>query len=176
MKTRAIYFVFLLLTCIATQAQWPENSFPKGWEGSWEGRVEYITTMGMNMDIFTALHIYSTTSDDTVNFTIVYGEDSTDIRKYRIIKGNEDYEWILDEQNGIEIKSYFIGNQLVNLFDVQGTLIMAVYELKEKEVLLQMYAFDSKDQFKSGLDTKESPLVSSYYLLSYSRAILTRTK
>jgi len=176
MKNRILTFAFLLITCIATQAQWPENTFPKDWEGSWEGRVEYTTTMGMNMDVYTALHIYSNASDDTINFTIVYGDDSTDIREYRMIRGEEDYEWILDEQNGIEIQSYFIGNQLVDLFEVQGTLIMAIYELKEKEVLMQMFAFDSKDLFESGLGTQESPTVNSYYLLSYSRAIMTRVK
>ncbi len=176
MRNRIFLFAVLLATFVSTKAQWPENNFPKGWEGSWEGRVEYTTTLGMSMDVYTALHIYSTASDDTVNFTIVYGEDSTDIREYRMIKGEEDYEWILDEQNGIEIQSYFIGNQLVNLFDVQGTLLMAIYELREKEVLMQMFAFDSKDPLKSGLGTKESPLVNSYYLLSYSRAIMTRTK
>ncbi|MBN2728389.1 MAG: hypothetical protein JXR53_04115 [Bacteroidales bacterium] len=176
MKNRIFLFALFLIVSFAAQAQWPENSFPKNWEGSWEGRVEYTTTLGMNMDVYSALHVQSSTSDDTVSFTIVYGEDSADIREYQMIKGEEDYEWILDEQNGIEIQSYFIGNQLVNLFEVQGTLIMAMYELKEKEVLMQMFAYDSKELFESGLGTEESPEVNSYYLLSYSRAIMTSKK
>jgi len=176
MKNRIFLFALFLIVSFAAQAQWPENSFPKNWEGSWEGRVEYITTLGINMDVYSALHVQSNTSDDTVSFTIVYGEDSADIREYQMIKGEEDYEWILDEQNGIEIQSYFIGNQLVNLFEVQGTLIMAIYELKEKEILVQMYAFDASDKFESGLGTQESPAVNSYYITSYSRSILTRIK
>ncbi len=174
MKNRIILLGILLFTIISAKAQWPENNFPQGWEGSWEGRVEYTTTLGISMDVYSALHVQSTMSDDTVNFTIVYGEDSTDIRDYQLIKSKEDYEWVLDEQNGIVLQSYFIGNQLVNLFEVQGTLIMAIYELKEKEVLMQMYAFDATDKYESGLDTKESPIVNSFYLKSYSRSILSR--
>lgn len=176
MKNRIFLFTIFLIASFVAQAQWPENSFPKNWEGSWEGRVEYTTTLGINMDTYSALHVQSTISDDTVNFTIVYGDDSTDIREYQMIKGEEDYEWLLDEQNGIEIQSYFIGNQLVNLFEVQGTLIMAVYELKDKEILVQMYAFNVSNKFESGKGTKESPTVNSYDITSYSRSILTRMK
>ncbi len=166
--------IFLTLTFafgfLFANAQFPATTFPVGWEGNWKGTLDWLRPSGEPMQVYHELQIESNFSQDTVLFTIIYGEDKSDVRQYKMIKQSD--HWVMDEQNSILIQCWFVGNRLVNLFEVETSMLFVQYELNDIELTVEMFTFSTASPWVTGGSSNDVPAVTSYPLKAVSRAVL----
>ncbi len=172
---RFFILLSLLFFVIFANAQFPASTFPSAWEGTWVGTLDLLSQSGEPIQVYNELRIKSNCTQDTVEFTIIHGSDSSDVRSYVMIKQVPPATgWVLDELDGITIQSYFIGNRLVNLFEVQQTVLFVSYDMRDREMFVDMYSFDKSQPAVSGGSSEEVPAVTSYPLKAYTRSTLIR--
>lgn len=172
---KIIIAILLLLTSLMTKAQFPETRFPAAWEGTWTGMLDLMQSNQSPMQVYNELRIEANATADTVEFTIVYGTDSSDIRSYRMLR-NDSLQggWVLDELDGILIQCAFVGDKLVNLFQVQNTMLFVSYQMLDRELLVEMFSFSFENPLTSGGSSDEVPEVLSYPLQAVTRTVLIR--
>lgn len=123
------------------------------------------------------LIVKPTDSAHVYTWQIRYGEGEADNRPYRMravdmAKGH----WQLDEQNGIRIDQYWLGNRLTSSFSVLGATIVYSYWREGETLVAESYHIRTKEPATSGSGTEESPKVESFKAGSFQRAVLKRMK
>ena len=111
----------------------------------------------------------------TYTWQIIYGNNGKDNRPYLLkpvdtAKGH----WQIDEQNGIVIDQYFIGNRFTSAFTVQTTTIVDSYWREGKNLVAEFYGLTARPVNTTGAGTENSPKVDSYGTKSYQHAVLKK--
>ena len=83
---------------------------------------------------------------------------------------------MIDENNGIVLDQYWIGNKFCGAFTVMGNTIVNNYWMENDKLMVEFYGIGAKPIATTGKGTEESPAVDSYKIGSYQKAILQRTK
>lgn len=138
--------IILLFICSCSLLFVPNSGFsqifPENWFGHYVGKLHVFALGSESEAVHCEIYFSESNHPDTVGFTIIYGEDSTDVRSYVIFPTNRTTgEWMIDERNGIFIPCFFQGNRLISLFDVMGVRILSVYYLVPDGLNFEMYAF-----------------------------------
>ena len=172
-------FLLLILNCLilfTVQAQ--QSQFPQSWTGNWKGELEWFKT-GTNGSQKVKMELRIQPMDSTGQFSwqIIYGSASEDNRPYTLIsKDSTGIHWVIDEHNGIVLDQYLVGNKFAGAFTVMGNTILNNYTLENDKMMVEFYSINAKPVTSSGLDTESSPVVDSYRIGSYQKAVLFRTK
>jgi hypothetical protein len=129
------------------------------------GEAPQQVTMQLIVKPTDSAHVYT--------WQIRYGE--ADNRPYLMkavdtAKGH----WQLDEQNGIRIDQYWLGNRLTSAFSVLGATIVYSYWREGETLVAESYYIKTKEPAISGSGTEESPKVESFKTSSFQRAVLKR--
>ena len=173
---KQIVFLFLLFS-FAGYAQLPAQ-----WYGHYKGELSILGLDG-NTLLFPMEFILSNIDDSTANWVIIYGEDSLrQEREYRIIQTKKN-RFMIDEQNGIILSCNRFNNQMVSIFEVQGSLIHAVYTFEKKKMRFDLTASTNRletgrvSQLSADSTNNEAiPLVYTYATTSHQWAELKRIK
>lgn len=171
---KLIVIIPATLASVSVAAQ--PRSFPKEWEGNWKGELQWYKTgkdepQKINME----LRIHSADLLNTWTWQIIYGSESQDNRPYNLIqKDTSGIHWAIDENNGIILDQYWVGNKFSGAFTVQNSTIINSYWMERKKLIVEFYNISAKPVAVSGNGTEDSPKVDSYKMGSYQKAVLTR--
>jgi hypothetical protein len=151
-------------------------SFPSAWEGNWKGELQWFKTgTAIPQKVVMELRIHRTDSTNKFTWQIIYGSITQDNRPYTLIaKDTSGIHWIINENNGIVLDQYWVGNKFCGAFTVMNNTIVNNYWMENNKLLIEFYSIGAKPVATTGNDTDESPLVDSYKIGSYQKAVLTR--
>jgi hypothetical protein len=154
------------------------------WQGTWCGTLFiYGNSPEPSMTLPMVLEIGSLTFGDTaVNMPWVIRYDTTTPRNYVLRYAPKRGAWVFetDEQNGIVLTDYRMGNALVSAFEVMGSRLVAKYELLGPDSMeFEIYTFGSTGRSTGGTETNPTvedsiPLVYDFRVSNYQSAVLRR--
>lgn len=170
----------VFLSCcffIAVVFSFAQSPFPNDFIGHWQGDLLwYQTGKQKPQKVKMQLIIKPTDTANVYTWQIIYGEKGEDNRPYLlkpvdIATGH----WQVDEQNGIVLDQYLVGNRFTSAFTVQSTTIVDSYWRDGKALVAEFYSLTAKPVATTGEGTEESPKVDSYGTKGYQRAVLKRS-
>ena len=159
----------LLLSLFLISNATAQQSFPEKCLGIWGGMM-YIQAEGKTKDsVEVKLSITKTDKPDTYGWKTEYFSEKYPITKdyLMVVKDLEKGLYILDEQDGIELKNYLFNNKLYSVFEVNGNLLTGTYELLEDNLIFEI-------GFGGKLDTTNQ--VTNYSVTNLQRAVLQRVE
>ena len=172
------FIVLLLSGFISFSAISQPDSFPQSWVGNWKGELQWYKTgkaepQKVNME----LRIQPCDSGSNYTWQIIYGFATEDNRPYILAKKDTTgTHWVIDENNGIVLDQFWVGNKFSGAFTVMGNTIINSYWIENNKLMVEFYSIAAKPITTTGKGTEESPAVDSYRIGSYQKAVLLRTK
>ena len=165
-----------LLILFSLSAATQSTSFPESWVGNWKGELLWYTVAGTEpKKVSMKLRIRQGDSINKYSWQLIYGNTGEDNRPYTLIaKDTGKTHWVIDENNGIVLDQYLIGNKLCGAFTVQASTIINNYWLEGGQLFVEFYSFSAKPLSTTGKGDAETPFVDSYQMKGYQKAVLTR--
>ncbi len=174
------FFLFFISVVTAPGLAQEKNgvqSFPKDFIGNWTGSLIWHPAGKERQTVAMRLNIQPETGKSVYSWQLIYGDASKDNRPYQLKPVDTAVgHWVIDENDGILLDGYWIGNRFISTFSVQGNTITAVYWLAGKELHIEMISTKVVAYRESGKGTAEVPNVLSYPVSSYQKAILYRAQ
>ncbi len=172
--------IILILSCfVSIVVNSQSQSFPGSWAGNWKGELNWYKTgtaapKKINMELrIRAIHVPD--SPDAWTWQIIYGSETEDNRPYKLIqKDTAGIHWVIDENNGIVLDQYWVGNKFSGAFTVQNSTIINSYWMEKNKLIVEFFNINARPVATTGKGTEDSPNVDSYKMGSYQKAILTR--
>jgi hypothetical protein len=163
----------LLLTGSLIRAQ----SFPTKFIGHWHGELLWYKQGNDQPQKVPMLLIIapSDTANGQYTWHLIYGDNKQDDRPY-ILKSIDSSKghWVVDEGDGILLHEYWVANRFTSAFNVQGATIITSYWIEGDNLIIEFYSLDSKQLMTSGGTGKDVPVVDSYKVKGYQKAVLKR--
>lgn len=174
--------VLLVLSCFVSVAICAQStSFPGSWAGNWKGELNWYKTgtkepKKINMELRIQA-INTPGSPDAWTWQIIYGSETEDNRPYRLVqKDTAGIHWAIDENDGIVLDQYWVGNKFSGAFTVQNSTIINSYWMEKNKLIVEFYNISAKPIATTGKGTEDSPDVNSYKIGSYQVAVLKRSQ
>lgn len=171
---RFLFVCFLFSVSMVAKGQ--QRSFPNNWVGHWKGELNWYKT-GNEVPQKVAMELHIQPADSFGHFTwqLIYGSSSEDNRPYELqaidkAKGH----WVIDEKNGIVLDQFFVANKFCGAFTINNTTIVNNYWIENEKLMVEFFTLAAKPITTTGKGTEEIPLVDSYRIGGYQKAILTR--
>ncbi|WP_440055258.1 hypothetical protein ACSLBF_03715 [Pseudoalteromonas sp. T1lg65] len=139
-STIAVSLFTLTLSSVASA------SAPIGWQGLYKGQCSVNTPRGEVLYSFPmSLNIKEKTAK-AADWIVIYGEgQSKSVRNYSLLTISEEFgHYAVDENNGVVIDQFLVGNEFISLFEVGGTKLNSKYVLNTNgtmDVLIDTYTF-----------------------------------
>lgn len=158
---------FTVLFSLASLTAFSQDFFPDRCLGQWQG----------TMHIYYAGHLrdsvpirFTVAPIDSVSWTwrTEYLSEKLPMTKDYIlrIKDKQRQIYVTDEGDGIELSDYLFGNKLYSVFETEGILLTASYELRGGELIFEVTSGKIADNSTTG--------VQSHPVSSVQRAVLKR--
>jgi len=170
-----LVFAIALFTNVSLYAQ-----FPHDWVGDWAGELEIYNAKGLQQKIRMALSIHPSDAPDLYSWELVYGEgEMKQVRPYalQIIDGKLGH-YRVDERNTILLDAYLLGGVLVEIFSINGSMLIVTTEKIEEDALLwQIVVGELEPIATTGgreFEGEDIPEVASYRAPVLQRARLYR--
>jgi hypothetical protein len=153
------------------------HSFPKDFIGNWKGSLAWHPTVKEMQTVAMRLNIQPEAGHSVYSWQIIYGDALHDNRPYHLKPVDTSMgHWVVDENDGIMLDSYWIGNRFISTFSVQGNTITAVYWMEERAMHIEMISTKTLATRESGKGSEEVPTVQSFPVRSYQKAILYKVQ
>ena len=177
---QSIFFLFFISVVSAPGLAQEKNgvqSFPKDFIGNWTGSLTWHPAGKEMQTVAMRLNIQPETGKSVYSWQLIYGDAAKDNRPYHLKPVDSAAgHWVIDENDGILLDGYWIGNRFISTFSVQGSTITAVYWLVGKEMHIEMISTKVAAVRESGKGTADVPKVLSYPVSSYQKAILNKAQ
>ena len=151
--------------------------FPADFVGVWQGEVTVYNAGGKQQQAAMELRI-AAIDDSTYTYEILYGQDTTQTRRYIIKRGAEGpHHWVCDERNGIFLDGYHVGGLYQSVFTVMGSTLVGSLAHRGDflEYTFQTFAAEPVRASGGANDAdQEVPEVKSYGVKAVNRAELHR--
>ncbi len=167
--------MFLFLLSLSLSAQ---ESFPKSWEGNYNGELQIYGVDAVQMKLSMKLDIVQK-SDSIYHWKITYDlKGKEDIRDYElVIVDSKKGIYKIDEKNTIEINSYYKNGVFTNFFKVSNSILVLSYTKSNEDIVFELIAVDTRNTKISGNTTfkgEEIPEVTSYLVNGRQEAVLKK--
>ena len=153
--------------------------FPQSWLGNWVGDLNIYRENKLVQTVPMELEMSSIDSSGNFVWAIIYGEDKE--------KGRRPYElqvvdaakghYLVDEKNTIQLETYLFQNKLYSWYQVQGNLLLSVYEKIGDQMIFEIVFGSQTPVSTTGGTThngEEIPPVDTYPISVVQRAVLTK--
>lgn len=168
------YIVFLLIAVTS----YSQESFPKSWQGNYEGELQIYAVDSIRMKLKMKLQIQLTASDSLYNWTMIYYlKGKKDVRGYELkIVDTKTGHYQIDEKNSIIIDGYYKNGVFTSFFKVMDNLIIATYTMNDKgEIIFEIISSNAKEVSTTGgkkVEDEDIPEVFSYKVTGRQKAVL----
>jgi len=155
-----------------------ETSFPESWLGTWAGTLVISKPIGDTTQV--PMQLYYAENDTLSNawdWHIIYGVDKEKGRRaYTLYEKNaEQGHYVIDENNGIILDTYFVGGSLYSRFAVANNLLTTITRKEGDKIIFEIIAGQQSSINKTG-NIGDIPEVESYNIQVQQRAVLSRMK
>ena len=152
-----------------------DHAFPDDFCGTWRGECSLLGPEGVRQRFAMALAI-APTERDSWTFHITYGEgDRAQLRAYELLPvAPEEGHWAVDEHNGIVLDSYVRGRTLYSSFAVGGVRLLARYEGRGDELLVEIATTAVDPVRTTGAGEGPEQRVEAFALKGVQRGVLRR--
>lgn len=158
---------FTTLFSLAFFTAFSQDLFPDRCLGQWQGTM-HIYFAGQLRDSVPIR--FTVTPIDSVSWTwrTEYLSEKLPMTKDYIlrIKDKQRQMYVTDEGDGIELSDYLFGNKLYSIFETEGILLTASYELHDGELIFEVTSGKMAENSTNG--------VQSHPVSSVQRAVLKR--
>ena len=154
-----------------------QPQFPKDFVGNWSGVLQIYTSQGKKQEVPMQLNIQPLKDSASTQYSweIIYGEKAKDHRPYRLVPVEADKgHWLVDENDGIQLDCFYIGNTLYSQFAVQGSYLTCTDRLEGNKLYYEITTAKVKPLKTTGGTSADSPPVDSYSVPATQKAVLTR--
>jgi hypothetical protein len=167
-----LVFVFLSLNLFS------QETFPKSWEGNYQGELKIYGVDSVAMKLKMKLDIVQKT-DSVFQWKITYDfRGKEDVRDYELVvvdKKRGMYK--IDEKNSIVIDSYYKTDIFTSFFEVMNSYIISTYTKVNDTVEFEIISGDGKKPTISGnskVENEDIPEVKSYLVNGRQKAVLKK--
>lgn len=171
--------VLFLIFFIFSYNLFSQESFPKSWEGNYQGELQIFDVDSVKMKVIMKLIIAKKTAS-VYQWKITYNfRGKEDIRDYelKMIDSTKGH-YIIDERNTIEIDSYYKMQTFTSFFEVMNSYIISTYTKNNNDdILFEIIAASTNKPSIAGNSKykgEEIPEVKSYFINGRQRAILKK--
>ncbi len=173
------FFLSFMLIANMIVAQTDSLFFPASWKGIWKGNLEIFSNAGKQQELPMELHILPIDSSENYTFWIIYGEDKeAGKRPYELVTVDaEKGLYAIDEKNSIQMEAYFLGDKLIQRFEVMGNMLMTTTEKKGEIMEWEIISGSLTPVSTTGkekVDGEEIPEVKAFPIKVVQKAILKR--
>ena len=170
--------LIILFTASMCNLQAQDSSFPSDWIGLWAGNLEIYSGLTLVNSIPMTLAINPLDTVGNYTYHITYGEDEDALRPYilRTVDAAKG-QYVLDEDNGILINMFLLGNTLVSSFEVQNSFLQTRSYLENSFLHYEIIAGTFTADLISGdtiIGSDTIPPVQSFPLGVLQKAELSR--
>lgn len=165
---RNILWLLALMPFLGT-ASAQKTSFPESHLGTWKGSLHIEPSKA---DIPMSLRLGPAVSGDSVfEYVLTYADK--DIREYFLVVEDRSAGFFgVDEKNSIRLQERLLGNKLISVFGVEGSMLLISLEMHADEILFEVFSWPDKAQVSGG--KADVPLVHSFTANAYQRAVLKK--
>ena len=143
--------VLSIIACSVLLASSSYSQLDSGWFGDWKGMMHIyklsrvIDSVSVTMTIRPSGKIGS-----YVWRTEYHSKERPMVKDYtlRTVDASKG-QYITDEGEGVELRSYLIGSKMYSVFEVQNTMLTATYELLDNQLTFEVTA-GKKDTTSGG--------------------------
>jgi hypothetical protein len=163
-----------LLFCVAANFAFSQTTeFPNNIIGNWKG--EYLQLNKPLMKYTMVLQIKPADSTDKYYWKIDWGGDINDSLPTYILKPIDKNQghWTIDE-NGDIFDVYVHQNTFQIAFTTDGSTQLENYRLDDGKIFVEYFSFSMTGKKQSGLGTRKSPFIDSYFVGGYHTAKLEK--
>jgi hypothetical protein len=149
--------------------------FPENYLGIYKGTLQ-MTSAASEQSISMEFKLEATETEGKYQYQIVYiNEGNRQERSYTLItidaaKG----DYLVDENNGIQLQAKLLGNKLFSVFQVEKSLLMSTQTFFKDYMLFEIVFSRSDEAITSGNDGNAIPEVFSYPVSVYQFAKLEK--
>ncbi|HMO31542.1 MAG TPA: hypothetical protein PKE63_11970 [Lacibacter sp.] len=171
--TCILLFLLLSLGIQAQQAQ--KVVFPRDFLGNWKGTLSWEVPGKPSRSFAMRLQVLPADSGRYI-WQIRYGDDGSDNRPYLLVPADSSKgHWRIDERNGIVLDAWWIGQQLVSVFSVEGNSVITRYQLDTRGLQVEMISFPARATSTTG-GKHNIPPVDNYSIQSIQHGVLQKMK
>ncbi|MBD1584940.1 hypothetical protein HC733_22280 [Pseudoalteromonas sp. S16_S37] len=128
---------------------------PDGWVGYFKGQCELISPARGSFYKFPMALEVADVDQENADWIITYGEGKTQqVRSYTLKTIDASLgHYAVDENNGIVIDQYLVGNEFMSLFEIASSKIQSTYSLDSNgtmDVSMETFTFDPVRQKEVG--------------------------
>lgn len=167
------WFIWCLAAAWGSGALWAQTGFPQDWEGQWGGVLtiyqgpEPVDSLPVGLEIGPA---------DTLGqraWTLQYGD--TDRRAYqlRVVDAAAGH-YQIDEQNGIVLDAWWLGQGLYSRFRVAHSLLLVAYRQRGEAIEMEILFGPDDDLRPTGEGVPEVGRIDNWPLRGRQLAVLRR--
>ncbi len=164
-----MYFKFFFTTVFVLAWAWSaaQPLFPDRCAGVWEGMM-HIYADGALRDSVKVRFTVAPREADAWTWKMEYLSEKMPMTKDYVLrlKDKERQVYVTDEGEGIELRDHLYGNKLYSVFETEGILLTASYELAGAALVFEVTACRK-------MDATDSP-VQSYSVGSVQRAVMKK--
>lgn len=157
-----------------------KDSFPYTWAGNWVGTLEIYSAKGKVQQVPMEVEIKKIdTSTTRYSFALIYGEDKEKGRRpyEMVIKDPSKGLYVNDEKKSIMMEEYLINNKLYCWFEVQGTMLLSMFEKKDNLLYFEIISGSATPVSVTGgqkVGEEDIPAVKTFPVKVAQRAVLKR--
>ncbi|MCM5528305.1 hypothetical protein [Parasegetibacter sp. NRK P23] len=162
---RSLIVLLLLIGVYPAKAQ---QLFPDRCIGVWNGMM-HIYSKGIKKDSVMVVFEVHKQNDTTWGWKTKYvSEKSPMVKDYTLRQSNNQYEFITDEGQNIQLQEYVYGNKMYSQFETGNILLTSSYELVNPgELLFEVTAASRSPQ-------NETSELQNYTVVSLQRVLLIK--
>jgi hypothetical protein len=144
----------ILVVLLAVVSVANADELPKSWHGTWNGLLVITPPSNKTTEIPISLKIEPVKDSENVTWAITYHEKEKDLVKDYTLKPNAKKPGLydIDENNGIVLPARLVKGVLLSVFEVEGNLLTARYELTDGAINFEVTSASKQDK-KTGNDT-----------------------
>ena len=167
---------FLILLLVFPFALLAQDSFPSSWMGIWQGELTFYPERDQDT-IKVSLEIAKTDIPGTYSWKTSYSSPKLNTVKDYLLRERDSSKGIyeIDEQDGIMIPCRYFDNELWSILEVEGTIIIGLYSMKDEELSVTFPSGKTElAEFSRQFDGEDSPEVKSFPISASQKIVLTR--
>jgi hypothetical protein len=173
MMTQAVRFALGVIFCLAVvfkpAAQTPAPAFGDRCQGQWQGTMQ-LHYQGQLRDTVAVRFTVATLADTAWTWRMEYlSAKYPQVKDYVLrLVDRAKGRYVVDEGGGLVLDDYLIGDKLYSVFEVQGQLLTASYELRGSALVFEVTSGQKQPEPRAG--------VFSYTTASVQRVVLQRVR
>ncbi len=160
------------------------QDFPESWEGTYEGNMILGFANRPNDTVPVVFEMLPVIADSVWTYKTTFNSEryGVIVKDYQIIRKTKenDQDFLLDEQNGIQMDMIFMNGALYGMYEVMGQMFIVTGRMTGEQLFIELFAAPMNNPLITGTEddpeTEEMDAIEakSYQPFLHQTVLLTR--